>query len=171
MASSDKICSQCGQPILEPNGTFCGNCGTRRLPSEPNIGSIATAETAPSSTMISFVGAIQSGFRRYFDFRGRSTRAEFWWWILFTMIVVIGLSLADVSLGTYDQEKGGLLSGLFRLATLIPSVAVGARRLHDINRSGWWQLMWLIGWLIVPAVILIIWFCKKSDMQNDSMDA
>ena len=68
------------------------------------------------------------------------------------------------------KKQGGLLSGLFRLATLIPSMAVGARRLHDINRSGWWQLMWLIGWLIVPAVILIIWFCKKSVIQNDSMN-
>ena len=169
MASSDTICSQCGQPIAESNQTFCGNCGTR-LPSELNIGPIVTTETTPSPRMISFVGAIQFGFRHYFDFRGRSTRAEFWWWVLFTVIVVIGLSLVDVSLGTYDEETGGLLSGLFRLATLIPSMAVGARRLHDINRSGWWQLMWLIGWLIVPAVILIIWFCKKSVIQNDSMN-
>ena len=106
MASSDTICSQCGQPIAESNQTFCGNCGTR-LPSELNIGSIVTTETTPSPRMISFVGAIQFGFRRYFDFRGRSTRAEFWWWVLFTVIVVIGLSLVDVSLGTYDEETGG----------------------------------------------------------------
>ena len=171
MASRDTICSQCGEPISEPNQTYCGNCGTR-LYSEPNLGSMVTARTVPAARMISFVGAIQFGFRRYFDFRGRSTRAEFWWWVLFTVIVVIGLTLVDVSLGTYDHENDvGLLSGLFRLATLIPGLAVGARRLHDINRSGWWQLMWLIGWLIVPAVILIIWSCRKSDMQNDSTEA
>ena len=171
MASRDTICSQCGRPISELNQMFCGNCGTR-LSSEPNPGSMVTVSAVPIDRMISFVGAIQFGFRRYFDFRGRSTRAEFWWWVLFTVIVVIGLTLVDVSLGTYDHEHdSGLLSGLFRLATLIPSLSVGARRLHDINRSGWWQLMWLIGWLIVPAVILIIWFCRKSNMQNDSMDA
>ena len=171
MASRDNICLQCGRAISEPNQTYCGNCGTR-LSSEPNPGAMVTAGTVPSARMISFVAAIQFGFRRYFDFSGRSTRAEFWWWILFTVIVVIALTLVDVSLGTYDHENdAGLLSGLFRLATLIPSLSLGARRLHDINRSGWWQLMWLISWLIVPAVILIIWFCRKSNMQNDSTDA
>ena len=54
-----------------------------------------------------------------------------------------------------------VLSGIFRFATLIPSFAVGARRLHDINRSGWWQLLWfaiLIGW-----IILIVWAIKQGD--------
>ena len=56
-----------------------------------------------------------------------------------------------------------VLSGIFRLATLIPSFAVGARRLQDINRSGWWQLLWfaiLIGW-----IILIVWAIKQGDKK------
>ena len=111
--------------------------------------------------MIGFTLAIQLGFRRYFTFKGRSTRAEFWWWILFTVIVSTVLTvLVDLPLGTYDYEtNSGLIGGLFRLCVLIPSLAVSARRLHDINRSGWWQLLWL---LIVPIVILIVWYCKTG---------
>jgi len=57
----------------------------------------------------------------------------------------------------------GALSGIFRLATLIPSFAVGARRLHDINKSGWWQLMGLVGFLIVPIIVLLWWATRQSD--------
>ena len=71
---------------------------------------------------------------------------------MFNMLVRIALGLL---------EPTGTVGGLFGLATLVPSLAVGARRLHDINRSGWWQLLWLlpvIGWIVV-----IYWGIKKGD--------
>jgi uncharacterized membrane protein YhaH (DUF805 family) len=161
MALDVKVCYQCGEPILRPKQKFCGLCGIQLNSGFNN-----------SSAMVGFVQAIQLGFRHYFDFRGRSTRSEFWWWTLFTIITATALIvLVDLPLGTYDREtNSGLISGIFRTAVLIPSLAVGARRLHDINRSGWWLLMWLVFWLIVPLVILIVWHCKKGDIRNNTMD-
>lgn len=96
--------------------------------------------------------------KRYADFSGRSRRKEFWMWILFVVIVTIVLSLLDSALGlggrtTADSlrgpgsfgysagTRGGVLTGLFGLAILIPHIAVAVRRLHDTNRTGWWILM------------------------------
>jgi uncharacterized membrane protein YhaH (DUF805 family) len=114
--------------------------------------------------MVSFPDAIRLGFHNYFDFRSRSTQAEYWWWFLFGVVVVTILSFVDIRTGTYNMRSGnGLLSGLFKLATLIPGLALGARRLHDINRTGWWQLMWFGILLIVPGIVLIVWATKPSD--------
>ena len=114
--------------------------------------------------MVSFPEAIKRGFQQYFDFRSRSTRAEFWWWALFVLVTDLILILVDMRMGTYNaMTSNGLLSGLFGLGTLIPSLALGARRLHDINRSGWWQLMWVGILLIVPVLVLIGWAIKRSD--------
>ena len=114
--------------------------------------------------MISFFGAINLGFRRYFDFKGRSTRAEYWWWFAFIAIAAITLHFADMGLGTYSHEAGiGVLSGLFALATWIPGYAVMVRRLHDINKSGRWLLLGFIGWLIIPAIVLLVWVIRRGD--------
>jgi uncharacterized membrane protein YhaH (DUF805 family) len=53
------------------------------------------------------------------------------------------------------------LGNLFGLATLVPSIAVGARRLHDVNKSGWWQLLVIVP--VVGWIILLIWVIKKGD--------
>jgi len=80
---------------------------------------------------VNFIDAIKICFTKYADFNGCASRPEFWWWFLFT--VVASLALQAVS---YN------LSGAFSIATFLPSVAVGARRLHDIDRNGWWQLLY-----------------------------
>ena len=93
-------------------------------------------------TIVSYPEAIKLGFARYGDFTGRSTRAEYWWWVLFLVLADGILTIVDMGIGTYNTQSDlGLLGGLFGLSTLIPSFALGARRLHDINKSGWWQLM------------------------------
>jgi len=127
---------------------FCGGCGTNLHSGEASI----DAELP----MVGFGDAISRGFSNYFTFYGRATRAENWWWALFTIIGMVALSIVENIAGI-----PAVLSGIFRLATLIPSFAVGARRLHDINRSGWWLLLWfaiLIGW-----IILIVWAIKQGD--------
>ena len=69
-----------------------------------------------------------------------------------------------MAIGTYNYEtQKGLLSGLFGLGTLLPGLALGARRLHDINKSGWWLLIWLICWLIIPLIVLLVWAAKHGD--------
>ena len=80
------------------------------------------------------------------------------------MLAGIALTIVDMGIGTFNYESGdGLLSGLFKLATLIPGLALGARRLHDINKSGWWLLMWFGIFLIAPVIVLIVWHTKPSD--------
>ena len=85
---------------------------------------------------------------------------------MFVVLASIALSLVDMAIGTYNYEtQKGLLSGLFGLGTLIPGLALGARRLHDINKSGWWLLMWLICWLIIPLIVLLVWAAKHGNNE------
>lgn len=80
---------------------------------------------------------------------------------LFNLIISLGLGLIDAITGTLNTETGyGLLSGIYSLAIIIPSFAVGARRLHDTDRSGWWQLLLLIP--IIGAIVLLVFFCLDS---------
>ena len=118
--------------------------------------------------MVSFQNAVGLGFQHYFDFKGRSTRSEYWWWLLFVVLAGIALTIVDMGIGTFNYESGdGLLSGLFKLATLIPGLALGARRLHDINKSAWWLLMWLsflrIIPMIIPVIVLLVWAARQGD--------
>ena len=118
--------------------------------------------------MVSFQNAVGLGFQHYFDFKGRSTRSEYWWWLLFVVLADIALSIVDMGIATFNYESGdGLLSGLFKLATLIPGLALGARRLHDINKSAWWLLMWLsfllIIPMIIPVIVLLVWAARQGD--------
>jgi uncharacterized membrane protein YhaH (DUF805 family) len=91
--------------------------------------------------------------KKYAVFSGRARRAEYWYFVLFNIIVAIVLSLIDTLLGTFNFMQGvGLLSGLYSLAVLIPTLAVTVRRLHDVDRSGWWifiNLIPLIGFIVL----------------------
>ena len=89
----------------------------------------------------------------YAVFSGRARRKEYWFFVLFYLIFGFVLHLIDQAMGIYDAElQIGLLEGLYSLALLIPSLAVGARRLHDTDRSAWWLLLLLvpiIGWIVL----------------------
>ena len=100
--------------------------------------------------------------QKYAVFSGRSRRKEFWMFVLFTFIVEIVLAIIDAIIGTYNTAIGiGLLSGLFYLAILVPSIALNTRRLHDIGKSGWFQLLFIIP--IVGFILWIIWMVRDSD--------
>ena len=100
---------------------------------------------------MSFADAVRSVFSKYATFSGRARRSEFWYFVLFTFLVGIVTGIVDSILGTdYDGTSGGLVNTLGSLALLLPSVAVAVRRLHDIDRSGWWILLGIIpiiGWI------------------------
>jgi len=100
-----------------------------------------------------------SVWKKYAVFSGRAQRAEYWYFVLFNLLVMIGLMIVDGITGSFRSGAGmGLLSGLYSLAVLLPSLAVSVRRLHDTSRSGWWALIGLVpvlGWiaLIVLAAL------------------
>ena len=97
--------------------------------------------------------------KKYAVFSGRARRKEYWMFYLFYLIFAIVLSIIDSILGT-GGGGAGLLSGLFVLAMLIPSIAVTFRRLHDTDRSGWWVLIALVP--LIGAIILLIFMIQDS---------
>jgi uncharacterized membrane protein YhaH (DUF805 family) len=100
--------------------------------------------------------------KKYAVFSGRSRRMEYWYFVLFNIIVCIVLEVIDGLLfGTLDSGMGvGLLSGLYALAVLIPSLAVTVRRLHDIDRSGWWILIALVP--LIGGIVLLVFALLDS---------
>lgn len=103
---------------------------------------------------MNFQEAITSGFKNFAKFDGKATRPEFWYFFLFC--VVGNLLLNAVSAG---------LASLFGLITLIPSLSVGARRLHDVGRSGWWQLISLT---VIGFFVLIYWWAQPAKTQDNA---
>jgi uncharacterized membrane protein YhaH (DUF805 family) len=97
--------------------------------------------------------------RNYLNINGRARRTEYWMFILVYIGIVIVASILDAMLGM------GLLGGLVTLVHLIPSITVGVRRLHDINRSGWWLLIALVP--LVGWIIAIYWAAKEGDAQDN----
>ena len=99
--------------------------------------------------------AVTSVFNRAFDVRGRSMRSEFWWFFAFQM------AFYALMVGLIFWHRGfGVSFGLFWLLTLIPNLTVGVRRLHDGNRSGWWQLLGLVPF---GPLVLLYWFALEGD--------
>jgi uncharacterized membrane protein YhaH (DUF805 family) len=99
--------------------------------------------------------------KKYAVFSGRSQRSEYWFFVLFCLLISIALSVVDWMLGRYSASAQiGLLSGVFSLAMIVPSIAVAARRLHDTGRSGWWQLLSLLP--LVGVIVLIVFLAQDS---------
>lgn len=106
---------------------------------------------------MSFGEAIGRVFQNYANFNGRARRSEYWYFVLFNAIIggVFGV------LGyVFDSSVVlTMIQGLYSLVILIPEIAVSTRRLHDIGKSGWWQLLELT---IIGIIPLIIWYCRDS---------
>ena len=96
---------------------------------------------------MNFQTAIKSGFKNYATFSGRSSRSAYWYWVLFTVVLSLVLSLVN-----------GSLADLGTLVTLLPTLAVAVRRMHDTSRRGWW--------LLVPIAGLI--FACQASHQNEN---
>jgi len=96
---------------------------------------------------MNFQTAIRSGFQNYANFKGRASRAEYWWWALFTVILSILLSSINSSLGDLGS-----------LVTLLPSIAVAIRRVHDVDRAGWF--------ILVPFFNLYLVLCRGDAGEN-----
>jgi uncharacterized membrane protein YhaH (DUF805 family) len=96
--------------------------------------------------------SIRVCFSKYVDFSGRAGRPEYWWFVLFIVVVSIVLSMIS-----------NTASAVFSLATLLPSISAAARRLHDTGRSGWWQLIALVP--IIGWIVLIVFLAQEGTSQ------
>ena len=113
---------------------------------------------------MTFQKSIETCFKKYFVFNGRAKRSEFWWFALFCFLVSMVTAFVDVMLFGFTWENYGPTNTIFELGVFIPTLAVGARRLHDTNRSGWWQLISLT---IVGLIPLIIWFASEGKNKKN----
>jgi uncharacterized membrane protein YhaH (DUF805 family) len=107
---------------------------------------------------MTFQESVKVCFSKYADFGGRAARSEYWWFFLFILLVSVAMSLFS-----------NTLSALFSLATLLPSIAAATRRLHDTNRSGWWQLI-----IFVPAIgliVLIVFLAQEGKTETSVSSA
>jgi len=112
-----------------------------------------------------FLGAIKN---HYADFQGKATRSEYWYFIIFSFIISIILGSIDIlvinpALGatTTQAAQGGFLQVVYAFAVLLPSLSIAVRRLHDLNKSGWWLLVAFIP--LVGPILLIYWFLQKGE--------
>ena len=95
--------------------------------------------------------------KKYAVFNGRSTRPEFWYFMLFNVIILLVLFFIDHAVGT-ERSGSGLLRGIYSLAVLLPAFGVEIRRMHDTNHSGWW--------ILCPIVNIVFWAQDGTAVEN-----
>ena len=104
--------------------------------------------------------------KKYAVFSGRARRKEYWYFILFNILINIVLSVVDGLTGNFDPATNiGLLSGIYTLAILIPSIAVSVRRLHDTGRSGWWLLISFVP--LIGFFVLLFFMLQNSKAEQN----
>lgn len=152
---SDTLVWQEGMEDWLPYARAQGSGGAVPMPPHAPVHDGHDPARADANT---FVGALKDGFARYVDFKTRSTRSQYWWFTLWSLIISIVTGTIDLSLGMGDTGPVGLIASI---VLFLPSIAVAIRRLHDIGRTGWWMLLVfipLIGW-----IVLLVFYCTKSE--------
>ena len=135
---------------------------------------------------MTFGQAIANGFKNYVTWKGRATRAEYWWWALFTFIVTLPFSIIDnvssrealqaaMAAGDQSAALAAVLGPTFFLLLLVslvlflPSLAVTIRRLHDIDRSGGW--FWIILVPVAGSIVLLVFALLPSTPDKNRFDS
>jgi uncharacterized membrane protein YhaH (DUF805 family) len=158
------FCSNCGTK-LDEGDNFCDNCGAKV---EGNTAQVQTPQMAPQYAMQQQINAPPDpaalfvnrawqyfccAMKKYAVFQGRARRAEYWYYtiiyaIFYTVCLILD-SAAGLFIVAYGNEGVGVLSSLFTLALLLPSWSVMVRRFHDIDRSAWWVLIPIYGFVLL----------------------
>jgi uncharacterized membrane protein YhaH (DUF805 family) len=126
----------------------------------PFDGQFRSRQKKAGGKKMSFADAVRTCLSKYVDFQGRAMRSEYWWFVLFTIIVEIVTTVIDKGVLGYP-----VLYTIAALGLILPSLAVAVRRLHDTDRSGWWLLISLIP--LIGAILLIVWFCTKGSVSQN----
>ncbi|MBK5002444.1 DUF805 domain-containing protein [Pseudomonas sp. S31] len=134
------FCRGCAKEIHE-SALSCPGCGATQVAS----GSMAAAA---DNTPITFGNVFMHVMRKYAEFQGRARRKEYWLFVLVSTLIVLGFTVIETILNIPQ-----VLSTLANLAMMVPSIAVGVRRLHDSDRSGWWLLL---------PIVNLVFLCLDS---------
>ena len=113
---------------------------------------------------MNFQKSIETCFKKYFVFDGRAKRSEYWWFVLFSILGGIVTTIIDIMILGYSIESYGPVNIIFSVVLILPGIAVTARRLHDINKSGWWQLIELT---IIGILLIIIWNATEGEKKKN----
>jgi uncharacterized membrane protein YhaH (DUF805 family) len=108
---------------------------------------------------MSFSGAISSCLAQYAGFQGRATRSEYWYWFLLVFVISLIGDVFDHSHTIIGHLIGALFS-LVELGLVLPGIAVSVRRLHDLDKSGFWLFLGLLP--VIGGLILLVWFCMPG---------
>ena len=108
---------------------------------------------------MSFGGAIKSCFSKYATFGGRASRSEYWYWVLFSVLIGVAAIFIDTAIGV-PLEKRGPVDAITTLGLFLPGLAVTVRRLHDVGKSGWW---YFIVFTCIGIIPMLIWMCRKGN--------
>jgi uncharacterized membrane protein YhaH (DUF805 family) len=141
------FCRGCGAKIHE-SAPMCPKCGATQ-----DLSLQGTEDQRPRT----FGSSIAICLNRYFQFSGRAPRAEYWYFVLFTTLVGVGAGFVD---GFWFGSQVKVFGLIVNCALFVPSLAVWTRRMHDLDRTGWWWLLIflpIIGWLI-----LLVWVCTAG---------
>ena len=125
-----------------------------------------------------FISAIQTSLRKYVTFSGRASRSEFWWFMLFNLLCLIGSAIISAQIdpsavtattgeGSVNFEVNSPVSGIIMLLLTLPTISVTVRRLHDTARSGWWYFIALIP--LIGQILLLIWMCSKGTSGDNRL--
>jgi uncharacterized membrane protein YhaH (DUF805 family) len=146
------ICHGCSKDIHE-SAPICPHCGAPQ-------GNFHFQMQDDNNSMVEwYVDALA----KYATFQGRARRKEYWYFLLFSFIINVGLIMIDSALGFFNDETSvGLFSGIYSIAILVPTISVGVRRLHDTNHSGWW--LWIP---IIPFIFTLL----DTDPQHNKYGA
>ena len=108
-----------------------------------------------------FTIAVQNCLSNYVTFSGRAQRSEYWWFVLFAALTSVAAMILDNLLGlTWDTVGDGPIQTLAGLALLLPGISVAVRRVHDLDRTGWWVCIFLIP--IIGVIIFLFFACRRG---------
>lgn len=149
-----KYCGNCGSK-LEKESIYCSGCGKKV--SNSSHKEVSASHNDYDEKLGLFDTYIHS-IKNYIEFDGRASRREFWNFMIFNWVIYFFLVLFEVFVGINPTGEDGVFSVLFSLFTIIPSISISVRRIHDTGREGWW--------ILLPFINLILAFTKGDNGDN-----
>lgn len=114
---------------------------------------------------MNFGQSISTCMRKYGTFSGRATRSEYWWFQLFIVLMSWGSTIVTGAIFSFGDPIADIFSGIVSFVFLVPALAAASRRLHDIGKSGWWQLLFIIP--IIGWIPVVVWLATDTKSKGD----